>query len=105
MAAVYQFLGVEPFAHDFTNVKFEADEFDRISGTPGLHSVAREVRYVARPTILPGEIFRKFDKPSSFWNEPTKNLRNVRIVWPIGSAWTLRMSESLKFDVEGWCRF
>jgi sulfotransferase len=80
MAAIYDFLGEMPFMHDFKNVEFNADEFDRAFGSPGLHRVMKEVRYVERPTILPIEIFRKFDKPYSFWTDPAKNTRNVRIV-------------------------
>lgn len=80
MAAIYEFLGQEPFTHDFNNVEFEADEFDRMTGSPGLHSVRKEVRYMDRPTILPVEIFRKFDKPFSFWADPAINIRNVKII-------------------------
>jgi sulfotransferase len=80
MASIYEFLGEAPFAHDFGNVEYEADEFDRYAGAPGLHKVAKEVRYVERPTILPIEIFRKLDKPLTFWKDPAKNIRNVRIV-------------------------
>jgi sulfotransferase len=80
MAATYEFLGERPFTHDYMNVEFEADEFDRSAGSPGLHRVRREVRYRERPTILPVEIFRKFDKPFSFWIDPAKNVRNVKII-------------------------
>ena len=39
--AVYDFIGEKRFAHDFDNVEFDADEFDRRLGTPGLHRVGR----------------------------------------------------------------
>jgi sulfotransferase len=80
IASIYEFLGEEPFAHDFGNVVYEADEFDRSAGAPGLHRVAREVRYVERPTILPGEVFKKLDKPLTFWKDASRNIRNVKIV-------------------------
>ncbi len=43
--AVYDFIGEKPFKHDFNNVEFDAAEFDRRLGTPGLHSVGRRVGY------------------------------------------------------------
>jgi sulfotransferase len=43
IAAVYDFIGESPFVHDFENIEFDAAEFDRRLGTPGLHSVGRRV--------------------------------------------------------------
>lgn len=80
MSSIYEFLGEPQFQHDYSNVSFEADEFDRFSGAPGLHRVSKEVRYVERPTILPGDVFRKLDKPLSFWKDASKNLRNARVI-------------------------
>lgn len=79
MAAVYAFLGEEPFAHDFDHVDYAEDEFDARLGTPGLHRVAAEVRYRERPTILPPDLFRRFES-DSFWTDPALNLRGVRVV-------------------------
>ena len=42
IAAVYDFIGEKPFAHDFKNIEFDAEEFDRRIGTPGLHKVGRQ---------------------------------------------------------------
>jgi hypothetical protein len=43
MAAVYDFIGEKPFVHDFESIEFDAAEFDRRLGTPGLHTVGRRV--------------------------------------------------------------
>ncbi len=79
MKAVYDFVGEKPFQHDFNNVTFNAEEFDARLGTPGLHRVGRQVKAEKRETILPPEIFRRYEN-DNFWENPNLNLRGVRIV-------------------------
>ena len=79
LAAVYDFLGLEPFAHDFENVEYEADEFDRKLGAPGLHRVSRQVRPNERSTVLPPDLFARLES-DSFWLDPARNTRGVRVV-------------------------
>jgi sulfotransferase len=77
LAAVYDFLGLSSFAHDFENVVFDAEEFDRRLGTPGLHRVARRVAASERTTILPPALFASF-AGDAFWRG-APNPRGVRI--------------------------
>src|ERR1700693_2079825 len=77
--AVYDFVGEKPFRHDFINVEFDADEFDIRLGTPGLHRVGRQVRRGTRATILPPDIFRRYEN-DNFWNDPALNTRRVHVV-------------------------
>jgi sulfotransferase len=78
--AIYQFIGEPPFAHDPDNVVFDdAVEFDARLGTPGLHAVGRVVHAVARPTVLPPDLFRRYE-PDSFWRDASLNLRGVPVV-------------------------
>jgi sulfotransferase len=79
MAAVYDFVGLSSFAHDFKNVSFDVGEFDARLGTPGLHTVGRTVRHVERESILPPDLWRRYEG-DSFWRDPTFNRRNVRVV-------------------------
>ncbi len=79
MGYIYDFLGERPFAHDFDHVEYSADEFDLALGSPGLHTVRRKVEFVERPTILPPELFRRFEG-DAFWTNPDANIRNVRII-------------------------
>jgi sulfotransferase len=53
IAAVYAFIGEPAYNHDFNNVPYAADEFDRRIGTPGLHTVRPKVEPVARASVLP----------------------------------------------------
>jgi len=79
MKAVYDLVGEKPFAHDFDNVEFDAEEFDTRLGTPGLYRVRRQVKTEPRETILPPEIFRRYDN-DNFWEDPALNKRGVRVV-------------------------
>jgi len=72
--AIYDFIGEPAFAHDPNNVEqdFDALEFDARLGAPGLHAVGSKVCSVPRPTMLPPDLFRKYDG-EAFW-ERTKDL-------------------------------
>jgi sulfotransferase len=77
--AVYGFIGEPRFAHDFDDVRYDADEFDQRAGTPGLHAVRQKVGSQARDTILPPDVFNRFAN-DAFWLDPQANLKNVGIV-------------------------
>lgn len=79
MAAVYDFIGEAPFKHDFENVHFDAGEFDERTGMPGLHAVGRKVLAPERMTVLPPDVFRRFEN-EAFWLNAQANVRGVRVV-------------------------
>jgi sulfotransferase len=79
MRAVYDFTGIPPFAHDFENITFDATAFDARLGTPGLHRVRRVARAVERETILPPDLWSRYEN-DSFWRDKAFNQRGVRIV-------------------------
>ena len=66
---IYRFLGEEWFDHDFERVDYDEPEFDRRLGAPGLHTVSGPVRHQTRTTILPPDLFERFDR-LTFWNDP-----------------------------------
>lgn len=72
LSKIYQFIEEEPFTHDFDNVDYEEPEFDRLLGADGLHKVARKVEFKSRKTILPPDLFERYDK-LTFWH----NLKNT----------------------------
>lgn len=77
--AIYAFIGEPVFAHDVENVSFDVDEFDQRAGTPGLHAVRRKIEAVERTSVLPPDLFRRFEN-DTFWRDPQLNLRGVRVV-------------------------
>ena len=70
MSLIYQFLGEEPFEHDFENVQYQEPEFDNRLNTKGLHQVRERVEFKPRKTILPPDLFERFDG-LSFWTDAT----------------------------------
>jgi len=86
---IYQFLE-EPWygGHDFDNVEYDAPEFDAALGLSGLHKVRRKVAYEPRKTILPPDLFSKFEG-MSFWRELSGSKAHVITAnrpQPIGDA-------------------
>lgn len=79
MAAVYDFIGEPAFNHDFDNVHFDVGAFDDRTGMPGLHAVAAKVQAHGRETVLPPDIFRRFEN-DAFWRHAPSNIRGVRVV-------------------------
>jgi sulfotransferase len=73
---VYDFLGEPHFAHDFDNVEYDAEEFDQQLGAPGLHHVKRQVKFTPRPTVIPPDLFDKFNQ-MSFWSDTSGSAANV----------------------------
>jgi sulfotransferase len=67
---VYRFLEEPWFEHDFDNVEYDEPEFDQHLGAPGLHRVAGPVRFTPRPTVLPPDLFQRFEA-LTFWNDAT----------------------------------
>lgn len=81
MRSIYDFIGEPWFEHDFNNVVYDADEFDLALGAPGLHTIRRKVEFIPRQTVLPPQLFRRFDD-DMFWRSPDANRHNVRIISP-----------------------
>lgn len=76
---IYDFIGEPWFEHDFDNVEYDADEFDLALGAPGLHTIRRKVEFIARQTVLPPQLFHRFDD-DMFWRNPEANRHGVRII-------------------------
>jgi len=76
MPLVYDFLSEPHFEHDFDNVEYDAEPFDAQLGVPGLHRVRAKVSHVPRQTIMPPDLFERFDK-MSFWRDTAGSAANV----------------------------
>lgn len=79
LSEIYRFIGQPPFEHDPKNVLFDASEFDRHLGTPGLHAVGREVKPMSRKSLLPPDLVHKYQN-DNFWLDRGFNVNNVPIV-------------------------
>ncbi|WP_454255693.1 sulfotransferase family protein [Pseudomonas sp. Marseille-Q8238] len=76
---IYAFIDEPTFLHDLHNIQFDAQEFDRRAGTPGLHDVKPSVQLNNRATILPPDVFARFSN-DAFWQQPQLNTHGVRVL-------------------------
>jgi sulfotransferase len=76
---IYDFIGEAAFAHDFENVEYSADDFDAGLGSPGLHTVRRRVEFVERKSVLPPDLFARFEN-DAFWMNPDLNVHGVPVI-------------------------
>lgn len=81
LGAVYNFLGEELFSHDPQHIEpcYDMVEFDMRIGTPGLHEVGSSVRAAARPTVLPPDLFARYQS-DTFWEDSAQLPRSVRMI-------------------------
>ena len=79
MAAVYDFLDIPAFRHDFENVRLDTGEFDARLGSPGLHEVRPQVLAIARKTILPPDLWERYER-TTIWRMPEFNTTRVPVV-------------------------
>ncbi len=82
MRAVYEFTDLPHFEHDFENVAFDATAFDAALGTPGLHTVRPVVTATERETILPPDLWQRYEG-LSIWRDPAFNTRGSRLSDPV----------------------
>lgn len=78
MNKLYDLIGEERFPHDFNNVQYDEPEFDARLGTPGLHRVRPKVKSESRRTILPTDLYERYES-WAFWVNPAFNTRNVPV--------------------------
>ncbi len=73
---IYEFIGEPYFDHDFNNVEFDAPTFDKTLGMAGLHHVRKKVSFDPRRTILPPDLFEKFND-MEFWKDQSGTTAHV----------------------------
>lgn len=73
---IYQFLDLPVFDHDFNQVEYEESEFDQSVGVKGLHSVKKKVEFKSRRSILPPDLFAKY-QDMDFWQDNTGTAANI----------------------------
>jgi sulfotransferase len=66
MKSIYEFIKEPYFDHDFNNVEYSNESYDTACSMPDLHTVKKRVQYKPRITILPKDVWAKYDN-LSFW--------------------------------------
>jgi len=83
MREIYDFIGKPYFNHDFKNVEYENEVFDKALNLKSLHTVKKEVTWEERTSILPKSVWEKYSG-KEFWrmqepNFAVKQLYKVKI--------------------------
>ena len=73
MRGVYEFLGKPYYSHDFENVEYSNENFDKACNLKDLHTVKKKVEYKPPRCVLPPEIVQKYKEMNmEFWRENHK---------------------------------
>jgi len=70
LEGIYKFINRPYFNHDFNNVEYENETYDRSCNMKDLHTVRKKVEWVERKHILPNYVLDKYTK-KDFWKEMT----------------------------------
>jgi sulfotransferase len=71
--SVYEFLDKPYYSHDFENLEYSNDNFDKVCNLKDLHTVRKTVEYNPPRNILPPEIVQKYKEMNmEFWRENYK---------------------------------
>lgn len=73
---IYRFIDEPVFVHDFDNVDYAESEFDQNLGVKGLHSVKKKVEFKSRRSILPPDLFMKYQE-MDFWQDQAGTAANI----------------------------
>ena len=70
MRKIYAFIGKQYFEHDYNNVEYENEIFDRALNMQSFHTVRKKVSWEERRSILPRSIWDKY-AGKEFWRPQT----------------------------------
>jgi sulfotransferase len=79
LRALYAAIEEPYFDHSFDNLDYDQPGFDAELGLPGFHKVKRKVEARPRTTILPSDLFDRYNR-GEFWNDAAENPRGVSVL-------------------------
>ena len=69
MRKIYSFIGKPYYDHNFKNVEYKNEVFDKSLNMKNLHTVRKEVLWQEHPSILPKSVWDKYGG-KEFWRTP-----------------------------------
>jgi sulfotransferase len=73
MRTIYEFLEKPYYYHDFENVEYSNETFDRSCNLKDLHTVRKRVEYKEQRKVLPPEVWEKYARVNvEFWKKGYK---------------------------------
>ena len=78
MKEIYDFLEKPHYEHDFENVDYSNETFDKTCNLKDLHTVKKVVEYKPPKNILPPEIVKKYKEMGmEFWRDGYKPAADI----------------------------
>jgi sulfotransferase len=78
MRTIYEFLEKSYYSHDFENVEYSNENFDKACNLKDLHTVKKRVEYKPPRNVLPPEIVSKYKEMNmEFWRKNYKSDANI----------------------------
>jgi|TARA_B100000035_G_scaffold195777_2_gene167211 sulfotransferase len=78
MRGVYEFLEKPYYSHDFENIEYSNENFDRACNLKDLHTVKKKVEYKPPRCVLPREVVKRFKELNmEFWRENNKTIPDI----------------------------
>jgi sulfotransferase len=75
MKGVYEFLEKPYYAHDFENVEYSNENFDKACNLKDLHTIKKKVEYKPPRNVLPPDIVEKYENMNmEFWRKSYKKV-------------------------------
>ena len=74
MREIYQFIGKQYFDHDFKNVAYENEIYDKSLNMKNMHTVRKEITWQERPSILPQSVWERYSG-KEFWRPPASEFK------------------------------
>ena len=68
MREVYDFIGKPYFDHDFNDVEYDNEVYDKALNMQGLHTVRKQITWEERSSILPKSVWNKYSG-MEFWRK------------------------------------
>ena len=73
MREIYKFLEKPYYSHNFEDIEYSNENFDKACNVKDLHTVRRKVEYKPPRCVLPSEIVQKYKKMNmEFWRKNNK---------------------------------
>jgi sulfotransferase len=78
MRELYDFIDKPYYDHDFKNVEYDNEVYDKALNMKSLHTVRKEVTWQERPSILPKSVWEKYSG-KEFWRTPAPSFEVKQI--------------------------
>jgi sulfotransferase len=81
LKALYHSIGEPWFEHDFNNIAYDAPEYDKQLGMPGMHRVKPQLTPNKKTPCIPPDLFEKYAS-SHFWQDNALIRSGIKILRP-----------------------